>query len=262
MRTILTIAAAAAFFLAATFPAAAQQQAPGPDVLAQPAFAAIADKFSAPDSLELAAHISMVLRQYERAIPMFEVLVKASPNRPELWAALAAAYNRAGDPREALDAANIAITLAPHYPHFYAERGIAAFMLGQHADSVADLAHYLKAFPLNASAHFYLGLAQAARGEPEAARASLLRARRLNPALSVSTDYYLGVIAADRWQFGLSRELLARTQRTLAGSGLPAEKLVDAQLQSLDGAIGQRLRASIHESDVRFAPARGKTAER
>ena len=258
MRTVLIRFAAAAFCLAATLPAPAQ----GVDVLKQPAFAAIAERFSPTEGLELAAHINVVLRQYERAIPMYEVLVKASPNRADLWAALAMAYNRAGDPREARDAASIAITLAPHYPHFYMERGIAAFMLGQHADSVADLAHYVKALPLNASAHFYLGLAQAARGEPEAARASLLRARRLNPALSVSTDYYLGMLAADRGQLAVSRELLARTQRVLEGSGLPVEKLVDAQLQGVEGAIGQRLRASMHESDARFAPSRGKAAER
>src|SRR5262245_40022708 len=123
MRTVQVRVAAATFFLACILPAAAQQPpALGPDVRAQPAFAAIASNLSPQDGLELAAHVSMVLRQYERAIPMFEVLVKASPNRAELWAALAAAYNRAGEPREARDAANIAVTLAPHYPHFYAER--------------------------------------------------------------------------------------------------------------------------------------------
>jgi tetratricopeptide (TPR) repeat protein len=262
MKTLLTSAAAAALWVAAILPAAAQQQTPAPDVLAQPSFAAVAADFSAAESLELAAHINMVLRQYERAIPMFEVLLKAAPNRPDLWAALAMAYNRAGEPREAHDAANIAVTLAPHLPHFYAERGVAAFFLGRHADSIADLAVYVKAFPHHANAHFYLGLAQAARGEPETARANLLRARRLNPDLSLSVDYYLGLIAAGRGQVAMSRELLARTQEAFAGSDLPVTRLVAEQLQQVDGAVSQRMRAAMHESDARLAALPGAPAGR
>jgi tetratricopeptide (TPR) repeat protein len=185
---------------------------------------------------------------------MFEVLVKESPNRAELWAALAMAYNRAGDPREARDAANIAVVLVPHYPHFYAERGIAEFLLGQHADAIADLSHYLKAFPFNAGAHFYLGLAQAAHGELEPARASLLRARLLNPSLGLSANYYLAIIAAERGQIGLSRELLDRLQQAFDGSGLPVSGLIAGQLSSLDGAVAQRLGAATREADARAAP--------
>ena len=261
MKTTLNRVAAAALCLAGVLPAAAQQ-APGTDVLAHPAFVAIAEDFSAEDSLELAAHISMVLRQYERAIPMYEVLLKTSPNRPELWAALAAAYNYVDDAREARDAADIAVTLAPHYPHFYAERGIAAFRLGHYADSIADLAHYVKAFPLNARARFYLGLAQAAHGDTEAARVNLLRARALNPALSPAAGYYLGLIAANRGQIAMSRELLARTQKAFEGSDLPISKLVAEQLQSVDGAVGRRMRAAMHESDARVAHLPGSPASR
>ncbi len=262
MKTIRTRVAAAALVLAGSLPAAAQQSAPGPDVLAQPSFKAIAQDLSPAESLQLAAHINIVLRQYERAIPMLEVLVKDSPNRAELWAALAVAYNRAGEPREAHDAANIAVTLAPHYPHFYAERGVAAFFLGRHTESIADLSHYLKAFPQNANAHFYLGLAQAARGEPEAAQVSLLRARRLNPSLGLSTNYYLGLIAAERGQIGVSRELLSRLQQEFDGSGLPMSKLLDEQLQSVDGVVSSRMRAAMHEADARIAHEPGSPASR
>ena len=261
MKKLRTPIAAAAFLLAGILPAAAQQPR-GPDVLAQPAFTAIAQDLSPAEGLQLAAHINIVLRQYERAIPMLEALLKDSPNRAELWAALAVAYNGADDPREALDAADIAITLAPHYPHFYIERGIARFRLGRHADSIADLAHYLKAFPQNSRAHFYLGLAQAAQGDSEPARISLLRARALNPYLSIATEYYLGLIAADRGQMGTSRELLARTQQAFAGSELPISALVTGQLQSIDSAVAQRMRAAMHEADVRAAHAPGLPANR
>jgi hypothetical protein len=54
---------AAALCLAASLPAIAQQQALGPDVREQPAFKAIAERLSPAESLELAAHVSMVLRQ-------------------------------------------------------------------------------------------------------------------------------------------------------------------------------------------------------
>jgi tetratricopeptide (TPR) repeat protein len=261
MNKIRTPIVAAAFLLGGILPAAAQQPQ-GPDVMAQPAFIAIARDLSPTEGLQLAAHINIVLRQYERAIPMLEALAKASPNRAELWAALAVAYNRAGDAREAYDAANIAVTLAPHFPHFYLERGVAAFFLGKHADSIADLSRYLKAFPQNANAHFYLGLAQAARGEPAAAQASLLRARRLNPDLNLSTDYYLGLVAAERGQVGASRELLARTQRAFDGSGLPIEKLAAAQLQGVDDAVARRMRAAVHEADARVAHVPGSPAGR
>lgn len=264
MNTVNTIrnrVAAATLLVAGVLPAAAQQ-AQGPDVLAQPAFKAIAQELSPEEGLQLAAHINIVLRQYERAIPMLEALVKNSPNRAELWAALAVAYNRAGEPREAHDAANIAITLAPHFPHFYTERGVAAFFLGRHAEAVADLSHYLAAFPHNANAHFYLGLAQASRGESDAARASLLRARRLNPALELSADYYLGLIAAGRGNLTLGRALLDRTRQALEGSDLPMTGLVARQLQGINGAIGQRLRAATHEADARAAHVPGSPARR
>lgn len=261
MKTIRKRIATAALVLAGILPAAAQQPQ-GPDVLAQPAFKAIAQDLSPAEGLQLAAHINIVLRQYERAIPMLEALVKDSPNRAELWAALAVAYNRAGEPREAHDAANIAVTLAPHFPHFTIERGIAAFFLGRHAEAVADLSHYLKAFPHHANAHFYLGLAQASRGESEAARASLLRARRLNPALALSTDYYLGLIAAERGNLTLGRSLLDRTRQALEGSELPMTGLVARQLQGIDGAVAQRLRAATHEADARVAHVPASPARR
>jgi tetratricopeptide (TPR) repeat protein len=253
MKTLrVRIAVIAACCLAGILPAAAQP-GPGVNVLAQPEFLAVARDYSPAERLELAAHINMVLHQYERAIPMYEALLKTQPNRPELWAVLASAYNAVDEAREARDAADIAVTLAPHYPHFYVERGIAAFRLGEHAGAVADLERYAKAFPLNARAHFYLGLARAAQGEAEPARISLLRARALNPLLSVSVEYYLGLLAADRGQMSVSRELLARTQRAFAGSDLPVGPLVERQLRGVDDSVAQRLRAAMHEADVRVA---------
>jgi len=254
---------AAVLLLSPCLPAAAQQPPQsGADVLARPEFIAIARDLSPEEGLELAAHINVVLRQYERAIPMYEALLKTAPNRSHLWAALAMAYNRADEPREARDAANIAITLAPHFPHYYIERGIAAFHLGEYAGSIADLAHYLKAFPLTANAHFYLGLAQAAHGEPQAARASLLRAVRLNPSLTPAANYYLGLIAAERGQLAMSRELLDRARLAFEGSGLAVSGLISEQMKSVDGEVGRRMRAAMHESDARVAHQPGSTAGR
>jgi len=259
MRSALAVIAALGF----AAPAAAQAPASAaPRILEQPDFIDVTKDFSGEERLEFAAHLSMVLRQHEQAIPMYEAILKREPNRADLWAALALAYNHANEPREAFDAAGIAITLAPHAAYFRGERGIAAFMLGRHREAIEDLTAYVNTASLNARGRFYLGLAQAAAGDLAAARASLLRARALNPALEIAADYYLGLIAAERGQLGASRALLARAQDALHGSGLPVEKLIGAQLQGLDGVIGERLRASMHESDARFAPARGKAAER
>ena len=263
MKTCSTRIVAVGICLALALPAAAQQApAPGGDVLARPEFKAVTRDFSAGETLELAAHINMALRRYEQAIPMYEVLLSRSPKRADLWAMLASAYNYADEPREALDAADIAITLAPHYPHFYAERGIAAFRLDLQPRAIEDLKHYLKAFPASARAHFHLGLAQAAHGDTEAARVSLLRARVMNPAFAPAAEYYLGLIAAGRGQMGLSKELLGRTKQAFEGSGLPVAALVAEQLRGVDDAVALRMRAAMHEADARIAPVPGSPASR
>lgn len=253
----------AALLAALAGPAAAQQAAaPAFDVLANPDFRLATSDFSASDTLELAAHIHMTLRQHEQAIPMYEALLKGEPNRADLWAMLSAAYNRVDEPREAFDAAEIAITLAPHYPHFYAERGIAAFLLGRHERAVADLAHFAKTFPVNARARFYLGLAQAASGDSGAAQASLVRARALNPALTLLANYYLGLIAAGEGRVAASRQLLGDAHEAFAETSLPVKDLMRNQLRALDGAIAQRLRAATQEADARVAHVPGSPARR
>jgi tetratricopeptide (TPR) repeat protein len=263
MKTRLPRAIALAIGMACALPAAAQHKPPsGPNVLAIPQFIAVTENFSAAETLELAAHINMSLRQHEQAIPMYEALLRDSPRRAGLWAILAAAYNNADDPREALDAADIAITLAPHYPQFYVERGVAAFRLGRHERAVEDLKVYVQAFTVNARGHYYLGLAQASVGDTEAARVSLLRARGLNPALAPLADYYLGVIAASRGQLGAGRALFAQTQQVFEGSQLPISNLVAEQLQSVDGEVARRIRAAMHEADVRIAQTPGSPAGR
>lgn len=250
---------AAALCAALAMPAAAQPAgARAFDLLADPDFAAATRGFSAAERLQLAAHLHMALRQHEQAIPMYEALVKRQPKRAELWAMLAMAYNRADEPREALDAAEIALTLAPDYPHFRIERGIAAFRLGRHDAAAADLKAFVKAFPVNARGHFYLGLAEAARGNGDAAYAGLMRARALNPGLTLMTDYYLGLLLTQRGQVATGRQLLAEAQRAFDEASLPAAKLAAAQLGRVDVAVAERLRAAMHQSDVQFAPARNK----
>lgn len=228
------------------------------DVLSNPDFVAATVGFSEAERLELAAHLHMSLRQHEQAIPMYEALVKHRPNRAELWAMLAVAYNRADEPREALDAAQIALTLAPHEVHFRIERGVAAFRLGRHDAAVEDLKAFTEAFPANARGHFYLGLAEAARGNMEPAYGALLRARALNPALALMTDYYLGLLLTQRGQIATGRELIAQAWRAFDDAGLPIARRAAAQLASIDAAVAERLQAALHQSDVQFAPVRKK----
>lgn len=247
-----SIAAAA---LAATLGAAAAQQPSRQsyDILADPDFLLATRSLSATDALALAAHLNVALRQYREAIPMYEALMKTTPNDASIWAMAAAAYNRADEPREAFDAADIAITLAPHYPHFYAERGIAAFRLGRYAPAIEDLQHFVKAFPVNARARFYLGLAQAGAGDAAAARKSLLRARALNPALSVLTDYYLALIAGSQGQTATSRQMLADTLAAFESADLPVAPLARRQLREVDDAVTRALRRARHDADASVA---------
>jgi tetratricopeptide (TPR) repeat protein len=254
----------AAAALAATLGTAGAQQAlKRPyDFLADPDFMLATRSLSAADALELAAHLNMDLRQYQQAIPMYEALLKSAPNNAGLWAVLAAAYNRIDEPREAFEAADIAITLAPHYPHFRIERGIAAFRLQRYDVAIDDLQHFSKAFTVDARARFYLGLAQAAAGDAAAARKSLIRARNLNPALSVLTDYYLALIAGSQGQTAASRQMLADTLAAFEAADLPVAPLARRQLQEVDGSVARALRRARHEADARVAHVPGSPASR
>lgn len=251
MKTLATLSALLlGLVLSGPVPA---QKAGGLDLLADPDFNAVTKDFSAEDSLELAAHMNMAVRGYEKAIPMYEVLLKKSPGRADLWAMLAAAYNRTGEAREAFDAADIAITLAPHYPHYYAERGVAAFRLGQFESSIRDLKHFCKTFPMDARAHYYLGLAHAAHGDIDAAREGLMRARALNPAFTLPANYYLGLMAAGRGRIGAGREMLAATQRAFKDTDPALAALVARQLAQADSEVAHALRAATHASDAAVA---------
>jgi tetratricopeptide (TPR) repeat protein len=256
------VAAALCLLLAGRAALAQQARPQAFEILANPDFVAATDFLPAAQTMELAAHFNMTLRQYQQAIPMYEALLKGRPNRADLWIMLAAAYNRINDAREAFEAADIAITLEPFSSHFYAERGVAAFRLGRYDASAQDLKHFVKAFPVNARSHYYLGLAQAATGDADAGRASLLRARALNPKLALPVEYYLGLLAAERGNLGLSRKLLDQTKVAFEGSDLPISTLVTGQLQSIDSAVAQRMRAAMHEADVRAAHAPGLPANR
>lgn len=255
MKTLTKGCSALALILALAFPVAAQQMPPrGTDVLVHPDFVAATEGFAFDERLEIAIQLNMALRQYERAIPMLEALLKQSPGRAELWATLAVACNQLDEARDALDAADIAITLAPHVPHYFIERGIAAFRLGEHERSIADLKHFLESFPVNARAHYYLGLAQAAQGDVKAARGNLLRARALNPALALLTEYYLALIEAGEGRIALSQQLLAETRRAFEDTDSPdLRALIARQSTEMDQRVNRTLRSAMHESDARHA---------
>lgn len=262
MRRLLGSIAAAAMACALGAAGAQPAQPRAYDVLADPDFALATRSLTAVQSLELAAHLTMGLRQYQKAIPMYEALLKASPGNAGAWAMLAAAYNRVNEPREALDAADIALALAPDTPHYRAERGIASFELGRYDPAIEDLLAFTKAFPVNARARFYLGLAQAARGDVEAGRANLIRARSLNPALSLPADYYLGLIEGSEGRIANARELLSGTLAAFEAADLPVAALARRQLQALDGVVARRIRAAVHQSDARAAHLPGVPAAR
>lgn len=254
LRTWMAAALAFAALAGAPAPAGAQQ-APkrAYDFLADPDFLLATRGFSAAETLELAAHLNMDLRQYRQALPMYEALLKERPRHAGLWAMAALAYNRINEPAEAFEAADIAITLAPDYPHYAIERGVAAFHLGRYAIAIEDLQRFAKAFPVNARARFYLGLAQAGAGDAAAARKSLNRARLLNPALSLPTEYYLGLIAGSLGQTAASRQMLADTLEAFEAAELPVAPLARQQLREVDGAVARALRRAQHEADARVA---------
>lgn len=213
-------------------PAEAAERKPR-DILGDPNFKKVVKKLPVAEQLELAATLNFSLRQYEPAIPMLEALVKKQPTRADLWFLLAMAYNRVSEPREAYDAANIALTLKPDMPFYPIERGIAAFQLGKDAEAVRDLQRYVRSFKTSAMAHYYLGLVQARLGDLGTARDNLRKARTLSPNLSLLTDYYLGLIAAQQGKPEEARPLLQATAAAFKGTGSPMEKQARQQLEQL-----------------------------
>ena len=190
---------------------AKQTQKEAVDVMSLPKFKEMTKDLSPQARFKTAAMMHIYLDQYEQAIPLLEVLVKKTPSDATPWMLLAMAYNRNGQPQDAFETANIAITLKPAYTSFYMERGIAAFELGKDREAVKDLSRFLKSHTTNTEAYYYLGLAYARLGELDAARTSLLKTRSLNPNLALFTDYCLGLIAARQGKTQEAKVLLKET---------------------------------------------------
>jgi len=233
MRRVLVLLA-----LALAVPAAASAQARRPvvDVFALPEFREATKEATAEELFEAAAVMHVRLRQYRQAIPLLEALVKDITDRSDLWMLLAIAYNRIDEPREAWDAANIAIALAPDTTLYYGERGVAAVMDGRDADGVRDLSRFLAAYRANARGHLYRGIARARLGEHDAAREDLDRASALNPRLALVADYYVGLVAARTGRTLEAQILLRETLEAFEGVETPFKETVRAQLKALEAA--------------------------
>lgn len=204
------------------------------DVMSQRKFKEMTKDMSPRSRFEAAAMIHIALGQYEQAVPLLEALVGKNSKDAGSWELLAIAYNRLGEAQDAFETANIAITLRPTYDAFLMERGIAAFQLGKDRQAASDLARFVKSYPNTPEAWFYLGLAQARLGDSAEAAANLRQARTLNPLLSLMTDYYLGLIAAQQGKTIQARELLKGTLDAFKDVDSPMKEAIRRQLKLIE----------------------------
>lgn len=235
--------------------AAEPQGGQGIDLFALPEFREATQGWSPEARFMLAALLHISLQQYERAIPLLQVLVTAQPEESGLWILLAMAHNRVGESREALDAANVAIILDPQHEAYYLERGIARFSLGRDRGAAGDLSRHLESYATSALGYLYLGLAQARLGDLPAARASLTEAGSLSPPLTLMTNYYIGLIDAQGGDITKGRMALEETLKALKDVDTPWKEEVRRRLEQVrareNADLAARLRAALVQADAR-----------
>ncbi|MEO8602934.1 MAG: tetratricopeptide repeat protein [bacterium] len=120
---------------------------------------------------------------------------------------------RLGDSRGAIDELQTALRLRPYFPVAALELGIALIDAGRFAEAEPALLQAQQVTTLDAQASFYLGLAQLRLGRLEMARASFARARRLDPSLTLATQYYDGVVAYRLQDYPTAEAAFAAVQR-------------------------------------------------
>jgi putative PEP-CTERM system TPR-repeat lipoprotein len=116
------------------------------------------------------------LKQYEKAVPVYEEVIRAAPDNVIALNNLAWAMAQTGRANEALPHARRAATLAPENPAILDTLGTTLVRAGQPAEAVAPLRKAVEKAPNARPIEFHLAEALAKQGQRDEARGILRRA--------------------------------------------------------------------------------------
>jgi len=148
---------------------------------------------------QVAAHMSVLLRQFDEAISLVEKALALDPNDPACRLAACRVLSAAGKPAEGIEHGKIALRLDPLNPARYlAFIGLAHFCMGEWEEAVTAAKQALKLNPEDTwAAVGYLAAIYAHQGRDEEAKAVAHKFRR-----GKSPDYvYPPPLMFYRWAF-------------------------------------------------------------
>jgi adenylate cyclase len=162
---------------------------------------------------ELMASIYLQRMDHPRALEFARQAVAADPNRADAWARLAMVESYAGNPADALKAAETAMRLNPYYPPWYLMPAAEAYRLeGQYDRAISTALEEIRAVD-SAYARLRLAVYFAHAGNREQALDQVRFARKAWPTLTIS-DW--------GWQSRFKDQKLTDSDRTiLSALGVP-----------------------------------------
>ena len=123
----------------------------------------------------------MIAGKPEEAIPIYQELVRAVPNNPELVMNLCIADFKAKRYKDAIEQAEVALKLQPDMANAWLFLGISLFDLNEPARAVVPLRRYTSSRRDDAEGHYYLGISLLGLENFGDAVRELLEARRIDP---------------------------------------------------------------------------------
>jgi TolB-like protein len=196
---------------------------------------------------QVAAHMSVLLRQFDEAISLVEKALALDPNDPACHLAACRVLSAAGKPAEGIEHGKIALRLDPLNPARYlAFIGLAHFCMGEWEEAVTAAKQALKLNPEDTfSAVGYLAAIYAHQGRDEEAKAVAHKFRR-----GKSPDYvYPPPVMFYRWALkdrGVSDSVLEGLQKT----GLVGQWPAYINVSKEDQVTGEDLKKLFYPSKI------------
>ena len=147
------------------------------------------DRFD-PQALSIAGHVrSILFRDFDQAIELFDRALAASPSAAVAWLRSSATFSYIGEPREARRRAEIGLRLSPYDVHVfysYAIRALAGYAAGDYADAVLWARRSTALNPRFTANLRFLAASLAATGQAADARRIADMLLQINPDFSAS----------------------------------------------------------------------------
>ena len=187
-------------------------------LLAAPAFAN-----EASQAFSARAVILISAGKTAEALPLLDQAVEADPDDADVRYQRGVVRARTGDTEGAIEDLERALALRPHFPTAALELGIALVDVDRPDEAEPPLLQAQQVPALDAQASFYLALAELRLGRYDLADTNLARARQADPSLTVATQYYQGVVAFRRGDYGAATSAFETVQRERPDSAMARE---------------------------------------